>query len=104
MFKTDIAAVGTLLKPGSANAITTATIIMKTGLTDRQVRRAIEYLRRDTCIINNQDGKGYYIADNRAEAERYLRQEQARAKSIYRRLKGTRKYIKSIEGQAELDI
>ena len=104
MFKQDIAAVGTLLKKGSENAITTPDLMLKTGLSNRQVRKAIELLRRDTCIINNQDGRGYYIADNKAEAERYLKQEQARAKSIYRRLKGTRKYIKEIEGQEEFDL
>ncbi len=75
-----------------------------TGLNDRMLRRAIEQLRAEYCIINNQDGKGYYRATTQAEAERYLRQEKARIKSLNKSLKGTRNFLKKLEGQTELDL
>lgn len=104
MLVENIAAVSNLIGTGQENAITLTDLIIKTGLTERQIRKAIEIIRCECCIINNQDGRGYYLASNKQEAERYLKLETARAKTIFRRLKGTRKYLEEISGQEELNI
>ena len=54
-----------------------------TGFTDRQVRRAIEELRkRGEWIVNGQYGDGYYITDNREELNEWLSRYVARAVQI----------------------
>ena len=60
------------------------------SMSDREVRRVITRLRKYYCICNMQDGRGYYIPawDDKDSIERYIRQEQARAKSISRGLRG----------------
>ena len=77
-----VANVVNCLKTGRKNAITHHDLMKKTGLNDRLLRKALEVARLDYCIINNQDGKGYYLAKTKAEAERYDRQEKARANAI----------------------
>lgn len=83
-----------LLKTGKENAITRYELSMITGMPDRAVRNEIERLRREMVILNDQDGKGYYISTDPAEIARYYRQEAARAKSIFFRLKACRAAIK----------
>lgn len=100
----NVVAVADLINEGKDNAITLTELVIKTGLTERQVRKAIEIIRCECCVINNQDGKGYYIASNKSEAERYLKQEEARARTIFRRLRGTRKYLEKISGQEEINV
>lgn len=68
-----------------------------TGFTDREVRRLIADARRDTVIINHQDGKGYYKTSNKAEIERYIKQESKRARTIFYRLKGARKALQEVD-------
>ena len=70
---------------------------MITGMSDRKVRKAISQARRETCICNSQDGKGYYIPDCVKDARSFLKQESHRAKSIFWSLKGTRTFIKDME-------
>ena len=83
-----------LLKVGKENAITRYELSMLTGMPDRAVRSEIERLRREMVILNDQDGKGYYISTDPDEIARYYRQEAARAKSIFYRLKPCRAAIK----------
>lgn len=83
---------------GSVNAISRARLRQQTGLGDRMLREVIAQARRDTCICNNQDGSGYYMPESVTEAQRWLRQEENRLKSIGWSLKGTRTYIKSKVG------
>lgn len=53
-----------------------------TGSSDRSMRNKISYLRRSNCIINLQDGKGYYIpqktSEGAEEAQRFYEQESKR--------------------------
>lgn len=83
---------------GKENAITRKELEIKTGMTDRQVREAIAEARRDVTILNDQDGKGYYVPvygiDN-DRVKRYVKQEEARAKSIFCNLKGAREFLKN---------
>lgn len=68
---------------GEGNAITRAELCARTGLTDRQVRRAIEDARHaGEIIINKQNGKGYYRPVLIADIEQQYKQNERRAKSI----------------------
>lgn len=84
---------------GRHNAVTRKTLCKLTGLSDRQVRDNIAQARRNTPIINLQDGDGYFIPDpsDKGDMEllqRYVRQEEARLKSIGWSLKAARKMLK----------
>lgn len=67
---------------GRKNAITRKELCRITGLSDRQAREHIAQARRNTPIINLQDGDGYFIpnpSDNSDMSllKRYVRQEEA---------------------------
>lgn len=84
---------------GYRNAVTRAELRSRTGKNDRVIRDAIADARRDTPIVNVQNGKGYFIPDeNDPEDMRLLRlfviQEEHRLKSIGWSLKGARKALK----------
>jgi len=87
---------------GKENAITGERLRLLTGLTDRKIRNEIAIARRETCIINNQDGRGYYQPSNKDEVKRYIYQEEHRAKSILYSLNGAKKYYRELEGQTEI--
>lgn len=58
-----------------------------TGLSDVKMRQTIHDLQTlGYPIINLSDGRGYKIADDRAELERYKAQEKARAINILTKL------------------
>ena len=88
---------------GRKNAIKRKTLRDLTGLTDRDMRRAIELARKETPIINMQDGNGYYRPDNRDEIQRYVLQEQARAKKILQNINVACKAYNEIVGQTHLE-
>lgn len=85
---------------GSANAISRNSLCRMTGLSDRVVRGLIEEARRETIIISNNDGSGYWIyPDDPTEEEkillrRYVQQQESRAKSIFYALYPARKMMK----------
>ena len=84
---------------GSQNAVTRKQLKIQTGLNDRTIRDLIHYARRDTVIINMQDGKGYFIPDmnceqDRYKLKRYMQQEDSRLKSHGWALKAARKMFK----------
>lgn len=89
---------------GKENAITREQLSKVTGLPDRAMRKEIELARRDTCIINNQNGKGYYRPTDKAEVERYIKQEESRAKKIFMALGGARKYQEEMKGQIKFNV
>jgi len=82
---------------GKDNAITREELVKLTGFTDRIIREQISQARRDTAIINNQDGRGYYKPSDREEIERYIKQESSRAKSIFWCLRGAKKALKEVQ-------
>lgn len=84
---------------GKANAISKERLIQITGLSERKVRQEVANARRKTCIINDQDGSGYYKPDNKEEVKRYIKQEENRAKSIFANLSGARNYLNQMENQ-----
>lgn len=85
---------------GKANAVTRSQLRTMTGLSDRKIRDAISEARRDTVILNDQSGRGYYIPTEAElpEARKCLKQEEKRAKSIFWSLKALRAFV---EGKSD---
>ena len=85
---------------GIENAISRKSLCAKTGLNDRVVRQRIEEARRNTIIISNDDGSGYWIyPEDPTPAEKnmlnkYVKQQESRAKSIFYALYPARKAMK----------
>ena len=88
---------------GRENAIKRKNLRDLTGLSDRDMRRAIELARKETPIINMQDGRGYYRPDNRDDLQRYVLQEQARAKNILQNINVACRAYNEIVGQTHLE-
>lgn len=84
-----------LIPFGRNNAISRAELCRLTGMNDRAVRETISQLRREHCILNNQDGRGYYrpFVDEAEYVKDYIRQETHRAKSIFWSLKGAKLWM-----------
>ena len=82
---------------GRENAVTRAQLRSRTGIDDRTIRDMIADARRDTVILNMQDGKGYFrpLPEERQLVEAYAKQETARLKSIGWSLKATRQMLKN---------
>lgn len=73
-------------------------------VSDREMRRMLEYARQNgNIIINFQNGKGYFRPDSKEEIEKYIRQEEARAKTIHFNLKSAKRALRRLEGQLTLD-
>lgn len=73
---------------GHENAVSIDTLIAMTGMSNRQVRRAIA--ESDAIILNMQDGKGYFRMNPRTKAERafaekYSAQEKSRGWAVLRK-------------------
>ena len=75
---------------GHDNAISRKELCRLTGLNDRKIREEIAKARESACICNMSDGAGYYIPEQLAEITDYINQESARARSIFKALKGAR--------------
>lgn len=59
----------------------------------RILRRLLEKERIDYVILNNCDGKGYYrpTKEDYAELRKYIHQEEARAKRVFKNIQQARK-------------
>lgn len=85
---------------GHKNAISRNDLCRQTGLSDRLIRALIEEARRETIIISNNDGSGYWIfREKPTEQEkemlrRYVKQQESRAKSIFYALRPARQMMK----------
>lgn len=94
---------------GAENAITRDDLLKVAqyfveGITDRGMRALLERSKQNgNIIINFQNGKGYFRPESKEEIERYIRQEEARAKKIQFNLKSARKALRKLEGQLTLD-
>ena len=75
--------------------ITQSELVSLTGMTDRQVREAIEQARSaGTVIINLQDGRGYFLSEDPKILEKQLRLNDRRAKSVLVQQKFIRRKLK----------
>ena len=85
---------------GYENAISRQALSQITGLNDRVIRNMIEEARRETIIISNNDGSGYWLyPDNPTKHERmllekFVKQQESRAKSIFYALRPARLMMK----------
>jgi len=84
-----------LIPFGRENAISRARLCSLTGLNDRALREKIAQLRRHHVIINDQSGRGYYRTDNIDEIQAFVRQEEARLRSIGWSLKAARQKLRT---------
>ena len=58
---------------GSKNAIKRSDLAIKCGLSDRKMRKEIEYLQHQGYrIVNMSDSNGYYVSETEQEEERRL--------------------------------
>lgn len=76
---------------GEQNAIHLNDLRIKTAQKDRELRKNIEYLRRNGCVIIS-NNNGYFLPSSPEEVEKYIQQEKKRAKSIFFTLKYALKY------------
>lgn len=84
-----------ILKKGKNNAISRRRLCMEMDMSDRKVRAIIEKARDEGCLImNEQDGKGYYLPDSIEDIYRQYVQDKNRALSILKRQKHMRKILK----------
>lgn len=92
------------LKRGRENAISQKDLSALTGINERTLRDMIAQERKQTCIcsVGGKNG-GYYLPSCIQEARGFQRQEESRARAIFRGLKGTRQYIKSAAGEPASD-
>ncbi|MEG1562857.1 MAG: helix-turn-helix transcriptional regulator [Bacteroides sp.] len=78
-----------------ANATTRHTLCLRLGLSDRKVRELIECARRyGYFIINEQDGRGYFISDDLDDIERQYKQDTNRVLSVLARRRSLRDKLK----------
>ena len=91
----DVTELVSCLRYGRRNAVSRQELIFLLDKSDREVRRLISEARNHGYVIVSLGQKGgYYLTDNIDEIHAYYLQEQARATSILRRLRTTRKTLR----------
>ena len=73
-----------LLSHGAENGVTLRHLEKLTDLPGREIRRQIERERRAGALIISDNQHGYYLTDDPAEAQRFARSMQHRAREIWR--------------------
>ena len=80
---------------GRANAIPREALAAKLGLSDRQMRKAVEDARNDGLIILCEcNGRGYYQSDDLNEIQYQYKQDTNRAMAILKRRRPMRTLLK----------
>ena len=69
---------------------------------DRQARERLAELQENYNIINLQDGRGYFLADDET-AKKYAKQEMRRAISTFRKAQRIRKRCNIDKNQMEFE-
>lgn len=77
---------------GESGAVSAEQLTMITGLTSRELRKAVETLRRDGYVIISSDN-GYYYPETVEEVKRYIGKESRRARSIFFTLRSARELL-----------
>ena len=73
------------------------------GCSDRKARKEIEMLQEKYNIINLQDGRGYFLADD-VTARKYAKQEMRRAISTFQKARRILKRCKENPDQIEIEV
>ena len=80
---------------GKENAVTREYLCLMFGMSDREIRRAIQAARNEgNIIINAQDGRGYYRSNEPADVMKQYKQNKRRALSILVQQKHLRRLLK----------
>lgn len=83
---------------GEENAVHSAEICTRFGLTERERRKLFERLRNAGAVICASDN-GFFKPATLAELTAYIRQESARSKSISYSLRSARELAKRWDGE-----
>lgn len=93
-----------LIPMGKANAIKREELLYKCKMlglatNDRGMRKLIEDARKENCILNMQNGAGYFIPtkDDLPELRHYVEQERDRSLTILSNLKMARNLLEDME-------
>lgn len=93
-----------LIPFGRDNAICRDELLMACEIeglcsTDRKMRKLIQDARVDCVILNNSDGWGYYrpTLEDLHDLQRYIRQEEKRAKVVFRDIKKARALYEDLQ-------
>lgn len=86
-----------LLHTGADNALSRETLAAAMDMPDRTVRKLVEKARDEGCfILNNQNGRGYYLPETMDDVYRQYKQDTSRAMSILKRRKHMRRALKEV--------
>ena len=77
---------------GESGAVSAEQLTMITGLTARELRKAVETLRRAGHVIISSDN-GYYFPETVEELRRHINKESRRARSIFFTLSSARELL-----------
>ena len=93
------------IQKGRENAITSRELQTICGCSERVLRDTIRQMRLEgTVVLSTTSGKGgYYLPADSTEAQRYLRQEEQRARSIFAGLKAARREAAKSDNQLTLE-
>ena len=91
---------------GKGNAIRRSDLRKLCKISDRAMRMEILKTRKsrkaDHTILNDQDGVGYYqpiFPDDYDKVLNFIRQEESRARNIFKGLRSARAFVKAVEKQ-----
>lgn len=91
-----------LIPYGHDNAIQRRTLALALGMSDRMTRKALQAAREDGLpVLNDQDGAGYYIANDAPSIRRQIAANMARIASISKQTKHLRLRLRDLEGEHE---
>lgn len=84
---------------GRENAKTAEELADTIGTSEREIRRMINEARREDVVLNMQDGNGYFrpTPEEKALAERWLKQEESRLKLHALALRAVRRSLKEVQ-------
>ncbi len=81
---------------GKSNAISSKRLIKLNGLTERELRKVVEIIRRSgVCVIS--DESGYYFPETRNELEKYIKRTRKMASSIFDTLETAQKKLENFD-------
>ena len=83
------------IEPGFRNGVTRLELRLLSGLSDRALRKAIEWTSETIEPIYSYDGKYFRIRDKRdlVYAEDYIRREKYKAKTLAKRARKSEKFL-----------
>jgi len=95
-----------MLKEGEANAISTQSLMLRTGLSERQLRQQIfnERAAEQPILSRKGNGGGYYLPEKPEEAAAFAKFMEKEAKSHYVSTAAARRIAQQCKGQVEIGL